>query len=285
MKRAKFEKLMSQTSELPTLPVVAQKVIDVIQDDCADARTLTDIILLDPPISTKLLRLANSAYYRSPNADEVSDVHRAVVVLGFMNVRNVVLAACMKSLYAREFSTNHFCARDLWIHSVKAAVTCRAIALWAAPERQEEAFMAGLVHDIGMIVEWNLFPKLFPQVLARYQGTGREFIRAEDETLGFDHCAAGAAVLRNWKLPKSIRDAVKIHHHLARKKKDDLLPEIVHVAEHVCTNNGDGFFDQLSDPQSLVAALDKLQLSGRDFDAILVDSSTELERARDLLEL
>jgi putative nucleotidyltransferase with HDIG domain len=286
MKRAKFDKLMSKAGELPTLPVVAQKVLEVIRDEGSNARVLTEYIELDPIISAKLLRLANSAYYRSPNADEVADVHRAIVVLGFMNIRNIVLTTCLRSLYSPEFRSNHFTARDLWIHSVMVAVTARTLAKYVFPTLADEAFMAGLVHDIGMIVEWTLFPDRFPQVLARFQGTGLDFQTAEQQTLGFDHCESGAAILRKWRLPKNIRDAAARHHNLKRRANcDNVLPELIHVAERICCSRGDGFFDFLKDDHDIKDVLDHIGLAEEAYATIVEDTDGELEKARDLLNL
>lgn len=293
MNHAKFEKLMSRAGELPTLPAVAHKVVEVIQDPRSSARGLRNIIELDPVISAKLLKLANSAYYRMAGNPEVADVHRAIVVLGFTSIRNIVLATCLRSLYSREFRAAHFSARDLWIHSVNVAVLSRAIAKRTIPAQAEELFMAGLVHDVGMIVEWNLFPDLFPQVLARYQGTGAEFTAAEEETLGFDHCAAGAHVLRQWQLPKPLRDVAAHHHknerrhHAERRPTDeDALPDIVQLAERMCSARGDGFFDFIHEESTdLRATLEDIGLHEDDFHAIVDATDEELDRARDLLEL
>ncbi len=284
MKRSKFEKLVCETGDLPTLPTVAQNVLAIINNEGANANALAEIIEFDPVITSRVVRLANSAYYRMPGTEEVADVHRAVVVLGFLNIRNIVVSTCLKSIYTPEFKANHFSATDLWEHSVMVAVISRLLAAEVAPEIADEAFMAGIVHDVGMIVEWNLLPRQFPQVLNRFQGTGIEFCTCERETLGFDHCEAGATVLRNWKIPKAIRDAVARHHSLRKRKRSgDPLAEIVNLAERVCCQRGNGFFDHIRDDRDIQDVLGEFYLSGIDFDAILSKVDEEMAKAKEML--
>jgi HD-like signal output (HDOD) protein len=276
---------MDQTGELPTLPAVAHRILKLVRDEHADSRMLADVIRLDPLIAARLLRLANSAYYRPAGIDSIADVHRAVVYMGFATIRNVVLVTCLRSLYSPTFRTNHFSAGDLWVHSVLVAVASRLIASERAPQFVEEAFTAGLVHDVGMIVEWNLFSDLFPQVLARYQGTGRHFIDVEQEVLGFDHTMAGAAILRRWAVPKPIRNAAGFHHRTEPPADEYNLSAIVHAAELVAAARGDGFFDMLGDETAAQAALCALGLQEDALANLLPKAEAELEEARSILDL
>ena len=286
MKRTKFESLMDQAGELPTLPVVAQKVLNVIHEPRTGAGLLQELLELDPVLSAHILRLANSAYYRAAGAKEVADIRRAIVVLGFVTIRNVTLATCLRSLYRGEFRTSHFSARDLWVHSVGVAVVTRMLAGRVPAALPEEAFLAGLVHDVGMIVEWNLLPDRFPQVLQRYHGTGLDFRRAERETLGFDHCEAGAAMLRRWDMPAALRKVVAHHHDLRKVSRDDIiLPSLVHLAEKICSDRGNGFFDHAHDVAETLALLEALGLVGDSYQVLMREAEEELSRAKELLSL
>ncbi len=285
MKRAKLEKLLDSAGDLPTLPAVAQNVLEAINNEKTNAQLLSGVIEVDPVIAARVVQLANSSYYRMPGTDEVADIHRAIVVLGFINIRNIVVATCMRSMYSPEFKAHHFTASDLWEHSVMAAVISRAIAEKVVPDQADEAFMAGMIHDIGMIVEWNLFPKLFPQVLNRYQGTGLDFRKAEHDTLGFDHCDAGVIVLRKWQIPKAIRDVAAQHHEIKARKEKNILPKIVHVAEKICCARGDGFFDFIKDDKDIQETLEELNLNQQSYEEIMTRLDEELEKARDLLAL
>ncbi|MCP4248308.1 MAG: HDOD domain-containing protein, partial [bacterium] len=101
MKRSKIETLIDEAPEIPTLPVVATRVLGVVRDRSSTAGELRHLIELDPVLSAKTMRLANSAYFGLP--DEVTDLHRAIVLLGFNAVRNLAFAACLKSLYTHEY--------------------------------------------------------------------------------------------------------------------------------------------------------------------------------------
>lgn len=166
------------------------------------------------------------------------------------------------------------------------AVTSRLIAENTYPDLAEEAFTAGLVHDVGMIVEWNLFPELFPRVLARYQGTGRDFLEAEREVLGFDHPLAGAALLRRWGVPRAIRDAASFHHRTPPPAREGHnLPVIVQAAELLCASRGDGFFDLLGDEAAARQTLAAAGLPDEHYPVLRESAEAELEQARALLDL
>ncbi len=284
MKRAKFERFMDRARELPTLPVVAQKALEVIHRDRSSAAELCRFMEHDPVLAARALRLANTAYYRMPGTQEVEDLHRAVIVLGFMNIRNIVLTACLQSLYKPEFRTNHFSARDLWVHSIAVAVISRILADELAPELGEQAFLAGLVHDVGMIVEWNLFPDRFPHALNRFHGTGIDILTAEKEALGFDHAVAGASIMRRWGIPKSIRDAAARHHRpRPASGSNGALCNIVQAAERIACERGDGFFDNTDREVPVENVLKQLGLRGDAYRDIIDRTTAELHQAKDLL--
>ena len=286
MKRSKFEKIITRISDLPTLPTVAQRALSLIHNNRSRASDLQEIIELDPVLSARVLQLANSAYYRTPGADRVADVHRAVVVLGFMNIRNIVLTTCVRSMYGKEYRTKLFSASDLWVHSVAVAVVARMIAERIDRSLVDEAFMAGIVHDVGIIVEWSTFPDLFPTVLQRFQGTGRSFIAAERDTLGFDHCAAGAAILRKWQLPQCLREVAR-HHHREKWNGHDQnrLVGIIQAAEQICCERGNGFFDFVNEQGASAEALEAIGLTDDIYREATERMNEEMEKAKDILAL
>lgn len=291
MKRSKFEKLIDEAPELPTLPVVATRVLGVVRERSSTIGELQHLLELDPVLSTKVMRLANCAYFGLP--DEVTDLHRAIVLLGFNAVRNLALTACLKSLYAHEYRCGTFTAGSLWLHSVSVAVITRMLAERTWPDLAEEAFLAGIVHDVGIIMEWNLLPERFGMVIRSTEGTGRTFLEAERQALGFDHCACGAVMLRRWRLPKHLIRVARHHHRTRRAYQNltgdaplgDRLAALVHLAECVCAERGNGFLDQPRDDELTETLLGHLDCGWSDYREIIEATDAELDRARDLLSL
>lgn len=292
MKRSKFEKLIEQAPDLPTLPDIAANVLQAVRDPASCARDLEEIIELDPILSTKVMRMVNSAYFGLP--DPVSELRRAIALLGFHNVRNLAFTVCMKSLYQNDYRCGTFTAGSLWLHSVSVAVVARMVAQRIWPELAEEAFLSGIVHDVGMIAEWNMLPDRFDLVVRHAEGTGCPFIEAEKHALGFDHCACGSAMLRKWGLPKHL-SLVARHHHRAPTDRaglttDDATPAdrlaaTVFVAECVCAERSNGFFDQPRDDELTEQLLAAIGCDWSDYRSIVDTVDAELERARDILSL
>jgi len=292
MKRAKFEKLIDSTPDIPTLPAVATRVLEVVRHPESGAADLRDIVQHDPVLSSKVLRMANSAYFGLP--DELTDLQRAIALLGFNSVRNLAFTACLQSLYRPEFRCGAFTASSLWMHSVSVAVIARLLAARLWPGHDDEAFLAGLVHDVGIIIEWNLLPDPFERVIRTYEGTGKIFTEVEKQTLGFHHCACGAAIIRRWKLPRHLVHVAK-HHHGERRTGSmpdpangspaDRLTAAVHLAECICAERGNGFFDEPRDDDKTAALLTSAGCQYGDYREIVDATDAELQRARTILSL
>lgn len=292
MKRSKFEKLIDQTPDLPTLPVVATRILNVVRDPNSGAQDLRSIVELDPVLSAEVMRVTNSAYFGL--AHEVTDLRQAIVLLGFNSIRNLAFTACLKSLYSNEYRCGTFTAGGLWLHSVSAAVVARMLADRAWPELAEEAFLAGIIHDVGIIVEWNLLPDRFDLVVRYSEGTGRSFREAEKRALGFDHCSCGGAILRRWRLPKHLIRVARYHHGHKRDHKKtpmsgmdlgDRLAALTHLAECVCAERGNGFFDEPRNDDLTGKLLTAVGCDWQDYREIVEAADAELDRAREILSL
>lgn len=292
MKRSKLEALIENAGDLPTLPAVASRVVSVVLDNRSAACDLEGIVALDPVLSGSVLRMANSAYFGLP--EKVTDLHKAIVLLGFSAIRNLTLTACLKSMYRPEFRFSTFTAEGLWLHSVSVAVIGQMLSRRTWPELADDVFLAGILHDVGIIVEWNLLPDRFEQVIRGFEGTGVSFIDAEKRNLGFDHQACGAATLRQWKLHKNLVHLVR-HHHDSEDLPQDLHQEkatsgqrilaLIQLAECVCAERGDGFFDQPRNEDVTGNLLDKVGCSWSDYRLVVDDLDVELKRARSVLAL
>ncbi len=292
MKRSKFESLIDQAPEIPTLPAVATQILNVVRDPGSGARDVRRIVELDPVLSARVMQWANSAYFGLPN--EVTDLRQAIALLGFNSIRNLAFAACIKSLYGSEYRCGTFTAGGLWLHSVSVAVIARMLADRAWPELREETFLAGIIHDVGIIVEWNLLPERFAQVIRSSEGTGQPFLEAEKRALGFNHCSCGAAMLRRWRLPKHLIRVARYHHGHKKGPRHpdavgvhlgDRLAALIHLAECVCGERGNGFFDEPRNDELTGTLLTVVGCDWGDYRQIVDATDAELDRARDILSL
>ncbi len=201
MEIAVVEKIASLVEDLPALPAVAQEALGLLSDPRTEPEQLQAVLSRDQALALKLLRLANSAYYR--RAREVTTLSGAVVLLGFKTIQTLVLSSAAH----RVISSAGACAEQLWEHSYASAVACRELACRSGQPGglREETFLAGLFHDVGKGVIAAKFPLV-------YRDTETGGSEGEEAFLGFHHGHLGRILLNRWKIPGVLADAVGDHH-------------------------------------------------------------------------
>jgi len=205
------EKALSSIGDIATLPEVTIKIIEIVEDPKSTARDLHEVIKKDPALSVKVLKVVNSAFYGLPG--QVASVDRAIILLGLSAVKNIAIAASIARLFKGKRVSEHFSAADLWRHSLGVAVGARALSKCSThPGMPDELFVAGLIHDIGVLVERQTYPDQFAEVVNRCMQGGCDFLETEREIIGADHQAFGVGLTTKWKFPRHLRAAVGFHH-------------------------------------------------------------------------
>jgi putative nucleotidyltransferase with HDIG domain len=228
---------LSHLDVLPTLAPVAVKLLQVTTDDDSSARDVVALVRADQSLSARLLSVANSAALGA--GGQVNTVEQSVVLLGFTAIRGLVLAVkvfeCLEggrpSARGRRFDRVEF-----WKHSLGVACAARQLAgrrpaLGVDPE---EAFVAGLLHDLGKVALDAVFPKAYDRAAAEAEDARREMADCERAILGVDHTVAGRHVARRWGLPRTIQDVIWLHHvspeTLPERVAAPALIALVHLA-------------------------------------------------------
>ena len=205
-------KIYSKIDELPTLPTVVMRILSLIEDANTNTTDITEAISLDPALTSKVLKIANSAYYGFSQL--ISDLERAVALLGFNMVKSLALSiGVMKTLPSEKKSTS-FSERELWLHSVTVATIIKEMGKKIGMEKDHEyLFIIGLLHDIGIIVLDQFFNELFQEILKDPIALERgKLYEAERKVLGFDHGEVAAILLNRWKFPNEIIKPIVLHH-------------------------------------------------------------------------
>ena len=174
------------------------------------ARDLHEIIKHDVALSAKILKVVNSAFYGLPR--QVASVDRAIVLLGLSTVKNIVLATSIAKLFSGRRLSTKYTPRDLWRHSLACGVFCKLIAKEKELENEDEVFVVGLMHDIGIMVEMQVYPNKLSDIIDASGSEGRKLREIEMEVLGADHQAFGAALANKWKFPPMFQLATGSHH-------------------------------------------------------------------------
>ncbi len=277
MPDARLESLVRRVKDLPALPEAVTRVMHLTNDPKAGASDIARALASDQALTARALKLANSAFYGGSR--RIGTVSEAVVTLGMRTTRNLVMATGCQEMLERAVSGYALPRGALWRHSLACATAAQALAVRAGFRQAEEAFVAGLLHDIGKVVLNTYLKEQFVRVLLRASAGDVTFNEAEREILGFDHAEAGACLLERWKLPASLVSAVRFHHAPGGAGDSSLLPRLVHVADAVSLTLGAGLgWDGLAyalDPD----ALHRLGLTDEDFEQVAGQTCDALTQA------
>jgi putative nucleotidyltransferase with HDIG domain len=233
-----LESIIARTGDLPAMPGIAVKVMEMVGDPGTSAKDLQEVISHDQALTTKVLKIANSAMFGVSR--DISTLSHAIMILGFSTIRSIVLATSTKSIYLKGKSTGGFSMKLLWDHSIGCALVARRLARETHTVNLEEAFIAGLLHDIGKTVINLLFASRYEEVISQVYNGGESFATVENRLMGFDHTQVGALVLRKWNLSRSLEDAVLHHHDPANATANPKLTAVVSLANSYCKKLGIG---------------------------------------------
>ena len=221
--------------DLPAMPNVVQKAQEIMSRPDSNVKDLSRIIEIEQAIATRVLKMANSAYYGL--SGKVSSVHHASVLLGFKALGELVSVAGISNLMSKDLRGYGLDSGDLWRHSIAVAFGSKIIANRKDTEFANQAFFAGLIHDAGkLILDPYVYERkdFFDQFLANGDQT---FLSAEKTILGFDHSEIAFELCQKWKIPNDQSLAIKYHHTPSRSDGNELA-FILHIADYIAMING-----------------------------------------------
>jgi putative nucleotidyltransferase with HDIG domain len=225
---------------LPTLPVIVQQIQKLIDNPMSNMSQIAAIITRDQAIAARVVRLVNSAYYGF--GGKISSIQQAIMLLGLNTVKNLVLGVSVVKTFAGASDASIFDRQRFWLHSFACATCARQMAKTLNREEPEDFFMAGLLHDIGVLILDQFFHEEFVSILQRVTKTKAEWIAAETETLGLDHCEIGVYIAEKWKIPEFLRIAIRHHHRPCfsriESERQRLMVAAVHVADAIVSQRG-----------------------------------------------
>lgn len=229
-KRKAVKRKLRKLEGLPTLPPIVQKLNKMIEDEKTSIHQIADLIEKDQIITTKILRLANSAFYGFPK--KVSTVQNALMLLGINIVKVLIITSSIFDIIYKEDV-------DLWEHSIGVAACSKILAERLELKEPQEVATAGLLHDLGKIVEKVSFKEDYKKILELMQNN-KDPLKAEKEILGIDHAEIGSFLMRIWNIPDRLIEAVDAHHELEKAKKFKKEAAIVHLSNVLIHARGYG---------------------------------------------
>lgn len=227
-------------SHIATLPEITVKIIELVDNPRSTAQDLHKLISNDPALVARILKVVNSAFYGLPG--QISSINRAIVLLGLNAVKNIVIAASLAKLFRGGRLSANFSAKDLWTHSIAVGVMSRLLVSRLNNTLPDEAFLAGLIHDLGILVELQTLREPLVQVVERAAREPGRYVDIETDVIGVDHQALGAGLTAKWKFPRSFQYVTGFHHNpMALAMECRWMACIVHVADHICCRDGHGY--------------------------------------------
>ncbi len=221
-----IQQVYSRIEELPTLPVVVPRLINLIDDEKSDVSGVTDIISHDPALTAKILKVANSAYYGF--SQKISQLEHAVALLGFNMVKSLALSIGVIRSFPEGRDTQYFSHDGLWLHSLTVATIMNDLAgKYLRNDINRSLFIIGLLHDTGKLVFDQFFHDDFQRVL-KYANENEKvnLHEAELEIIGIDHCELSGILLERWNFPPDIMNPIK-YHHFSEPPGDTSLTDLV----------------------------------------------------------
>ncbi len=234
----KLEEYVLKSLDLPVVPVVANKVLSAASDPDSTASLLGLVISRDEALASRVLRIANSAFYGVSR--KINTISEAVTVIGFDGIKNLALALSMRGVY-KSFG---LLEQLLWDHSVGVAITAQLAASNVQIKRKEEAFISGLLHDVGKIILLNQEKEKYTRVIQMVYNDDFTFSAAEEEVFGFNHAIVGSMVIKKWNFPDFLVKIARYHNDIKSYSDVDshisLMLALVNFADLLCNKLGIG---------------------------------------------
>ena len=275
---------IKEISHIATLPEVTMKIISLVEDPESTAQDLNKVISNDPALGARILKGVNSAFYGLPG--QIGSINRAIVLLGLNAVKNIAIAASLAKLFRGGKITANFDARDLWTHSIATATATRLLSNKCGLGLPDEAFLAGLIHDIGIMVEIQSRRQKFIDALNKVEAEGCTLREAEYACVGATHEMFGAGLCKLWKFPVSFQYVTGFHHHpLDLVEKNRTLACLVHIADHLAGKMELGFAHDVK-PDSPIdpRILQHLNLNQAAIDEVGDELLEAMEEARSIFQ-
>jgi len=287
MNQDKLEEIVGKVQKLPTLPSVANKITSLINDPTCTAIRLAEVINKDQSLTTRVLRLVNSAFYSL--SAEVTNVKHGIALLGFKTISQMVISISVFDVFAGKYG-EEFDRRGFWKHSIGCGVISKIVAQRVKYPKEDDCFTAGLLHDIGKVVLDQYLHEDMIQVIQRTREKEIYFVDAEQEVLGLNHADIGGQVMKKWNIPIPVLVAVQHHHQVPKERNgssfsQDLIVDIVRLSDVICKCGNIGYTGDSTNPVLEEELWERLPLDDKSIDEVVQTGAEEIEKASILIDL
>jgi HD-like signal output (HDOD) protein len=203
------ERLVKKIQQIPTLPIISQKIMAVAGNANVSFKQLVGIIEKDPALATKILKVANSAFYGL--LSRVTSLEHALVILGIYEVKSIILGSSIHNFFSHSES-DAFDRTRFWKHAIICSQVAKLLGREFNIRDDDSLLLAGLIHDMGKIVIDEYFHADFLKIIEHVSSNNTTFSKAEKEILGATHYQIAAKLLKQWSFPDKVIMQVLYHH-------------------------------------------------------------------------
>ena len=256
-------------------PETALRLMELAADESTTAKQLEEVIDADLSMTVRTLKLANSAFFGMPT--RVSRIDRAITMLGVANIAKLAASGSLESAFSHiTIDAPGITAETPWRYAVAVALAteiitrqCPATSSVGTRRLGAEAFVAGLIHDLGTLVQARLAPSPFGEAVRQSLRTGLPLVSMEQRLIGIDHAQIGLMLARHWQLPPTLANAIGYHHEpLAADPEHRSLACVIYIAAQLVRRGGIASFDGDTDTPHLEHAMDHLHIDPLRIDKI-----------------
>lgn len=227
---SKSKEFLDAFADVHPLPHVVTKVNNLINDNESTMKDFENVIKMDPVLVGRLLTLVNSPYYGL--AQTVDSIGRAVAFLGMKNLHNLVVVDALKSMFKDKKANTGFSKIKLWMHSASVSICSKMVAERIFGLNGDDAFLCGILHDFGLLVEQQLRPEEFEKISTTVTSS-IQLVEAEQDTFATNHSEIGHLMTLDWNMPVTIQEAIRDHHLISDDIEPSSLTGIIQIAEYI----------------------------------------------------
>ena len=258
---------------LPTVPGVLKRLSVVIEKPRITLVEISSFISNDPALTTKVLKMINSAIYGFPG--RIASVSHATMLLGLNVIKGLLLGVSVFELMQKTMN-------GLYEHSLGCAIASRIIAQKKGLKEPEEVSVAGLLHDIGKVILALEYPAEYQAAMNEAQEKSISIFDAENIQFNATHANVGSWLAEKWRFPRNLIEVIECHHRPALAKNAPLETAIVHMADLLVRARGFGFAGENFVPEVNTIAYELLRLSEADIKDVLKEMEDNMESAEDM---
>ena len=272
--------LIEKFKKIKTLPHIVTRLVQLVNDEDSTLRDFEEVIRMDPALVARLLTLVNSSYFGLGR--KVDSISRAVALLGMKNLHNIAVTDAIKGMLRSNCGTTEFSPQQLWLHSAASSICCKMIAERIFTINGDDAYLCGILHDIGLIVEMETEEEKFLKLIEQLVIDGPSIIELERTIFNTDHCQIGYILAKEWCIPDPIADAIRDHHQDNGAINPYSPTGILQMSEYIIQQLG---FSAIKDglPFGLAPSLaTHIQSNVEEYKVLAEDLPEELEKTKEM---